>query len=288
MQISIRGIGRIGRIHALLPRRAFIVLLVSAQRAAAAVPPNLHDRHVFFENSTGQEDSYYRSDASVVAPSELEIKRGKVPVEAGHFKSPPNCLRLKWRSGPGGDWHVRLKAAEVFARNPQLDGDTLSLWCYATEELKPDDAPRIFLQDARDAGVTTISLLTGRDARCRPANGRKCGCRLLVVLRTILAERRNARFNARRVASITLLQNLEDNTEHTLFIDDISIIDGKAPKREVPEAPTKLTVVGYDRHFDLAWQPSKSGDLISYPTPSFVGWYEIRARGNAASLVLPV
>ncbi len=93
---------------------ALIVLLVSA-RPAAALPPNVHDRHVFFENSAA-EDGYYRSDASVVAPSELEIKRGKVPVEAGHFKSPPNCLRLKWRSGPGGDWHVRLKAAEVFAR----------------------------------------------------------------------------------------------------------------------------------------------------------------------------
>ncbi len=58
----------------------------------------------------------------------------------------------------------------------------------------------------------------------------------------------DARFNAHRVASITLLQNLEDNTEHTLFIDDISIVDGKAPKREAPAAPTKLTVVGYDRH----------------------------------------
>ena len=32
----------------------------------------------------------------------------------------------------------------------------------------------------------------------------------------------DARFNAHRVASITLLQNLEDNAEHTLFIDDIS------------------------------------------------------------------
>jgi hypothetical protein len=239
---------------------ALIVLLVPA-RPAAALPPNVHDRHVFFENSAA-EDAYYRSDASVVAPSELEIKRGKVPVETGHFKSPPNCLRLKWRSGPGGDWHVRLKAAEVFARNPQLDGDTLSLWCYATEKLKPDDAPRIFLQDAGDAGVTTISLLTGRDAL--PA-GKWTEVRLpFASFVGPYGGTEDARFNASRVASITLLQNLEDNTEHTLFIDDISIIDGKAPKREAPEAPTKLTVVGYDRHFDLAWEPSKSGDLISY------------------------
>ncbi len=38
----------------------------------------------------------------------------------------------------------------------------------------------------------------------------------------------------------------------------------KRAKREAPEAPTKLTVAGYDRHFDLAWQPNKRGDLISY------------------------
>ena len=143
-----------------------------------------------------------------------------------------------------------------------MDGDTLSLWCYATEELKPDDAPRIFLQDARDAGVTTISLLTGRDAL--PA-GKWTEVRLpFASFLGPYGGTEDARFNARRVASITLLQNLEDNTEHTLFIDDISIIDGKAPKREPPEVPTKLTVMGYDRHFDLEWQPSKSGDLISY------------------------
>ena len=194
----------------------------------------MHDAHVFFENSAA-DDGYYRSEASVVAPSELEINRGKVPVENDHFKSPPNCLRLKWKSGPGGDWHVRLKGAEVLAHNPEFDGDTLSIWCYATEELKPDDAPRIFLQDDARRGCDDNFSAAGREAR--PA-GKWTEVRLpFAAFSGRYGGTEDERFNARRVASLTMLQNFEDNPEHTLFIDDISIVDGNARIAKPPDAP---------------------------------------------------
>ena len=49
----------------------------------------------------------------VVAPSELEIVDGKCPVDADRFVSPPNCLRIKWRSASGGDWRMTLKVARA-------------------------------------------------------------------------------------------------------------------------------------------------------------------------------
>jgi exo beta-1,2-glucooligosaccharide sophorohydrolase (non-reducing end) len=66
-----------------------------------------YDRHVIFDNSL-PDRSYYRSHGSFVSPSELELVDGKLPVEERHCVTPPNCLRLKWRSQRGGDWRLSL------------------------------------------------------------------------------------------------------------------------------------------------------------------------------------
>ena len=60
-----------------------------------------------FDNSLTT-PGYFYSDGDVVAPSELELANGKLPVEASTCVTPPNCLRLKWRSGKGGDWRATL------------------------------------------------------------------------------------------------------------------------------------------------------------------------------------
>ncbi|MCI0423955.1 MAG: hypothetical protein L0312_32880, partial [Acidobacteria bacterium] len=66
-----------------------------------------YDRHVLFDNSL-PDRSHYRSQGSFVSPSELELADGKLPVEEQRCVTPPNCLRLKWRSQQGGDWRVNL------------------------------------------------------------------------------------------------------------------------------------------------------------------------------------
>jgi hypothetical protein len=129
---------------------------------AVADTPSMHGRHVFFDNSAAMK-SYFYGDATVAAPSKLEIVEGKTPVDAEHFRSPPNSLRLKWTAAPGGDWHVTFKAPTRYIRNQRFDGDTLSLWCFSEKELKPEDGPRIFLQDDAGAGVPTIPLLADRE-----------------------------------------------------------------------------------------------------------------------------
>ncbi|MFH3651509.1 hypothetical protein WAH63_20610, partial [Acinetobacter baumannii] len=66
---------------------------------SAQVP---YDRHVAFDNSVTDENYYY-SQGSYVAPSELALIQEKVPVDAARYVSPPNSLRLEWRSRTGGD-----------------------------------------------------------------------------------------------------------------------------------------------------------------------------------------
>ncbi len=60
------------------------------------------DRHVVFDNSLA-DGSWYYSHCHVVAPSELDQADGNIPVDGDHFLTPPNALRVKWRSATGGE-----------------------------------------------------------------------------------------------------------------------------------------------------------------------------------------
>jgi hypothetical protein len=267
----------------------------------AAEPPGLYDRHVFFENSAAP-NSYYHSAASVVPPSELEIADGKCPVDARRFTSPPNCLRLKWRSAPGGDWRMTLKAATRYGRRFQFEGDEISLRVYSAAELKPDEAPRVYLLDAKNAGTPSISLLAGRDSL---AAGQWTELRLPFASFTGQYNGTDdPKFDPARLASIAFVQGLDDNAGHTLLIDDIrtsvalslrereSSVPLSLREREpsvalslrereivsrsetttltassqapVPAAPTGLTAEGQDSHIDLAWRPSAGENVLSY------------------------
>jgi hypothetical protein len=226
-----------------------------------AQAPSAHERHVLFENSAA-DGSYFYSEAAVVAPSRLEIADGKLPVEATRFRSPPNCLRLKWKSAAGGDWHVVVKAPDRYVREPRFDGDTLSVWCFSEEGVEPDEGPRVFLQDATGAGVPTIVL----QARHGPlAAGKWTEVKLpFAAFAGQYGGTDDAKFDPRRLSSITFVQNLEDGKEHVLYLDDICVIDSKRKERAAPPSPARLTVTGQDRHFDLSWQPSDDDNLLGY------------------------
>ncbi len=236
-----------------------MVLMLSL--AVRAQSSGVRDRQVFFENSAADR-SYYHSEAAVVAPSELEIVDGKAPVADERFSSPPNALRLKWKSAPGGDWRLTFKVATRYGRRFAFEGDTLSMWLYASEELTAETAPRIFLQDAGGNGVPTILLLA--DHGQLPANR---WVQLRIPLANFRGQYRDTddpKFDPRQLASITLVQNLEDLAPHTMYIDDVTVIDGAAADDAPPEAPTDLIVQGQDCHFDLSWQSVAATDLVGY------------------------
>jgi hypothetical protein len=136
------------------------------------------------------------------------------------------------------------------------------MWCYSKEGLTADAGPRIFVQDASGAGVTTIPLLALHGSL--PA-GRWVELRLpFDKFRGQYQDTDDSKFDSRQLASITLLQNLEDDAPHTLYIDDVTVIDGSAVDDAPPPAPSDLVVEGHDSHFDLSWRPAVADDLLSY------------------------
>ncbi|HUJ42966.1 MAG TPA: glucoamylase family protein [Opitutaceae bacterium] len=233
-------------------RAPCVLLLSAALTAVTAMAQSTYIHHVVFDNSLA-DHSYYRSTGEVVAPSVLELVDGKLPVETGHWFSPPNSLRLKWKAAAGGSWQVTLKASRHHSREFDYEGDTLSFWCYSEEGLTPDESPRVNLVDATEAWASAIPLL----ARQGPLPAGRW-VRLQFKRDDFRGSFRGTdedSFDLRKVAGLIFEQNLEDGREHTLYIDDVEVGPALIAGGPPPAAPAGLAVKAGERHFDLTWMP---------------------------------
>src|SRR6185437_5325038 len=104
-------------------------------------------RHVIFDNSL-ESDAYYYSEARASLPSSLELFHGKLPVSHDVFFTPPNAIRLKWRSARDGGWEASVRAIDFRNREMKFDGDVLYFWVFSKEGITGADLPRIWLSDA--------------------------------------------------------------------------------------------------------------------------------------------
>jgi hypothetical protein len=219
-----------------------------------------YHQHVAFDNSL-TDKSYYYSQGSFVTPSELELVDGKFPVEDTRCTSPPNCLRLKWRSLSGGDWQISLNLAK-FYRNVDFSGSELSFWAYSDKELPSDSSPRVYLNDVSGRGTPSI-LLTGPLTKL-PAQ-KWVRIRLpFDSFRGLYKSTAEESFNARRLAKITIVQGLDDGEVHTLYIDDVKVADATTDDQQAPAKPSGLSAIGYDRHIDLTWKRNKGAGPLYY------------------------
>jgi hypothetical protein len=220
-----------------------------------------YDQHVLFANAPA-DGGYAHCEASVIAPSTLELKDGRFPVESGHFVSPPNALRLHWKSAPGGDWQMTLQTTDRDWRRFEMPGDTFAFWCYADTEITAANSPRLYVKDRTGQGSVSLTLVQGSD---RIPAGRWVRVKLNFDPKSSLYHGTDdPGFSFHDTVSVTFVQGLDDGVEHTLYLDDFMIIDGAAVDTVPPAAPAGVTVKGYERHCDLTWRPSDAADLLCY------------------------
>ena len=239
----------------------FAFALVAAVVAARA--QSLYDRHVVFANSIA-EHGYDASNSYVVAPSKLETWQGKFPVETRHSVSPPNALRLSWRSAPGGDWRMTLEVPQRYARPFHFEGEALTFWVYSDKELNTDNSPRVYLLDRAQFGTPAVTLVEG-DA-VLPA---RQWVQIVVPFKKFKGDvyrgTDDPRFNVANLAAISFMQGLDDNEEHTLYVDDFQIRPLRRDDRAPPSAPERVTARGFERHVDVKWEPPRdAGDVLMY------------------------
>lgn len=208
-----------------------------------------YDHHVVFDNSLA-DGSYYYSRGYVVAPSQLELVDGKIPVDGKHFMTPPNALRLKWLSTSEGDWAVRLQVQQRYKEGGFI-GKELSLWCYSEEGLNSEQSPRVYLGDSERHGTPGVKLL-GKLAEL-PA-GKWIRLRLpFASFIGIMENTEEGKFNSQKLDGISIVQGLDDGRPHTLYIDEITVGDEPGGVAHGPAAPGNIAAKGYERHVDLTW-----------------------------------
>jgi hypothetical protein len=234
------------------------LLILTLALSPAAYAQIDYDRHVVFDNSVSTRSFYY-SHGSAIAPSELELEHDKFPIEQNHSVTPPNALRLKWRSRTGGGWNMTLDAHTRYGM-PEFSGSNLFFWCYSEEEIPASASPRISLNDSAGVGTPAITLLS----TTLPA---KKWTRIRLPFDSfhgLVNDTREVNFDPHKLAHIYLTQGLDDGQSHTLYLDDIEVADDPPRDTQAPATPTGLRAKGYGRHVDLSWTPVEDALLQYY------------------------
>jgi exo beta-1,2-glucooligosaccharide sophorohydrolase (non-reducing end) len=230
--------------------------------ASVAYGDTEYYRHVLFDNSL-ELDAYFYSEVKASAPSTLELDHDKLPVSRKVFFTPPNALRLKWRSVAGGGWDASVRAIDFRNRQIAFRGDTLYFWCYSEEGIAGQNLPAIRLQDAGRNFSAPLDL--GKFATDFPA-------KKWIQVRVPLDEFKTGSIHAfepGQTERIVFSQNAADGNEHILLIDEINIDDpaaaaaGTSETAELP-APQNVSANGYERHVDVRWDAVVSPELRRY------------------------
>jgi len=226
-------------------------------------------RHIVFDNSLTSDDYFY-SYAQASAPSSIEQKGGRLPVESDKFVTAPNALRLHWTSQAPGGWEAEVRVVNFRYRFPEFSGRNLYFWCYSPQAIAADDLPGIMLSTTREGlqvaefpGSFSDPLPLGKFAGNLPA-GR------WVQIRIPLSEFHTGsiyEFRPRFVQNVLFLQGRADGASHTLIIDEIRFeddADSDATAHASLPTPQKVSAVGYDRHVDVRWDPVQDAALDRY------------------------
>ncbi|MBI2515530.1 MAG: hypothetical protein HYV95_01320 [Opitutae bacterium] len=228
---------------------------------AAPVRAGNFDQHVLFDNALAT-GPYPYAETYVVAPSTLEQINGNASVVTDHFVSPPNALRLKWESAVGGDWRVTLRAPGRDWRKFAMLGDTLAFWCWSETEITAANSPRVTLVDQHGRWSTTATFV--KDDVHLPAHQWVRVKLPLGKADPLYGDTTDDAFRVADTVGVSFTQGLDDGAEHTVYIDDLVVLDGDSTDRTPPAAPTGLTAQGYEKHCDLHWQPADDDDLLAY------------------------
>ena len=241
------------------------ILLLFTSAGALAVgkgTASFYDRHVVFDNSHS-DGGFGSSSGWVIAPSTLELVGGTIPVETAHFASPPNALRLRWKSAPGGDWQAAIEITRRYARPFRFEGDALTFRVFADSEITAANSPRIFLRDVDENGTPAVALVNG-DERIPAGRWVQVELPFAEIFDRPVKGTNDSEFDVAETLSVTFVQGLDDGDTHTVFLDDFRIRDLDHGDRTAPPAPGPVTVEAFERHFDVTWEPSSADDLLEY------------------------
>jgi hypothetical protein len=209
--------------------------------------------HLIFDNSLS-DGGYFFSCAAAIAPSQLEVIDGKIPVVADHFLSPPNCLRLSWHSKTGGDWLAELRVETWLNKTACLSGNTLSFWLFSEEDIPARFLPMICIKIKDKPQTLPLQM-----ASIASDVSAKRWIRIKIPLKAFPKETFEVDFS--RIEKIIFTQGIDDNFPHILYVDEVKLCDSSVVGKCWP--PGGLAATAYECHVDLSW-PAVTNPAVAY------------------------
>jgi exo beta-1,2-glucooligosaccharide sophorohydrolase (non-reducing end) len=215
-------------------------------------------KHVIFDNSL-EPDAYYYSAAKASSPSTLELVHDKLPVSSDVFRTPPNALRLKWRSLPDGGWVAEVRTINFRNREINFRGDTLYFWCFSESGLPASALPLIQISDT-GRNFSTLLPLGNFVTDLPPGKWTQVHIPLTAFKTASIHE-----LDVHRVSKIVFTQNESDSVEHTLIVDEFTVDSATAAHSVgILPTPTNVNARAYERHIDISWSPVTDSNIERY------------------------
>jgi exo beta-1,2-glucooligosaccharide sophorohydrolase (non-reducing end) len=240
-------------------KNAILVAAMCAVSAMQSAAQTSYYRHIFFDNGP-RTSGYYYSTGKAVAPSTVELQGRRLPLDSQTFFTPPNSIRLAWKSNPGGSWLAQLHVLEFRNREILFEGDTLSFWLYSPEAIPAAVLPDLRLHDSNRG--FSVRIHVGEFSGDIPANK---WTRVLIPLRRVASDSVTW-FDPHRLAALAFEQATADSKPHTLFLDEVRTDyagGSNAESKPTPSSVKNLQARAYEQHIDLNWDPSSDSKADS-------------------------
>jgi len=243
-----------------------LILVIAAINNSLLYSQINYDRHIVFDNSL-TEEGYFYSSGSSRSSSQIEIYTPgngddvnpvyRIPVSKSMFYSPPNALKLSWRSDKEGYWEMEIKKKDWRNRPTRLKGDALRFWVKPGSQFKNELYPNIQVYNSQGNRSQQIHIA---DYLQQHNEG---DWREVLIPQSALASDDQA-FNLEELSSIIFSQSTADGHEHTLYIDEIKVDYSSYDENIASSVPELISAIGKDSHVDLAWKPIDDDQLQAY------------------------
>lgn len=230
----------------------------------------LESQTVYFFKD-GNNPGFYDSGLTFkTSPSTIEqagTSGDKIPTSSTIFFEGSNSLKLRWTSKSGGDWQAYI-IAPGFPFQDITITDSISMMVWAPDGLLKSAMPKIYMEAAPGTSKTKKYNLSDYNNDI-PANK---WIEIKFPLNVFFNDPGNNTVDFKKTKAIILTQNIADNTEHTIYLDNVKTFRPDTNVKKLT-APTHLTAQGYDSHIELNWvageNASKYEIWISTPGKNF-------------------
>jgi hypothetical protein len=216
-------------------------------------------KHTLFDNSL-EPDAYYYSSGRASLPSTLRTRPREASVSRDVFYTPPNALRLKWRSVPDGGWEAGISAINFRNREINFQGDTPLLLVllgrgYFGQRLTPRPASsRILMTTFRFRFRWESSFQIWRRKMGSSSNSFG-GIQDWLDSRIATPPGEQGRPLSRTKAIPQSTPLIVDE----FMIDDRAVVSSGLPgMASILPAPQNVHAKGYERHIDITWDAMNS------------------------------